>query len=143
MIDIKVLEECVRRADAVGFSTRQLVWSEAARIYTARVGRVSPSTVRRLSGIHLMTPLGARGGNHGGRRGRRATNGGSSELKVPTGYRRLAERAAAGSRAAGVKLKCLECCNWEKGEVRKCEDKSCPLWQFRPYQGKAQVLLVN
>lgn len=30
-----------------------------------------------------------------------------------------------------IKAKCLECCNFQKGEVIRCHIDSCPLWCFR------------
>lgn len=50
------------------------------------------------------------------------------------------------SRSKAIKAKCAECvgCTAEKTEpgfrsvIRECASKTCPLWQFRPYQEKAQ-----
>jgi hypothetical protein len=30
-----------------------------------------------------------------------------------------------------VKRKCLDCSNWQPGEVRECPAALCPLWNFR------------
>ena len=48
----------------------------------------------------------------------------------------LAERAAKGSMAAAVKLKCIECVGYEdvSKRVGQCGVKTCSLWAFRPYQ---------
>lgn len=35
-----------------------------------------------------------------------------------------------------VKLKCLDCCCFDKTEVTKCTTITCPLWEVRPYQKK-------
>lgn len=43
-------------------------------------------------------------------------------------YRKTAEKAASGSLAAIIKLKCLECCAWYSAEVRRCEIRGCALW---------------
>lgn len=52
-------------------------------------------------------------------------------------YENLAKRVFSGrSRGAAVKLKCLECCNWQRNEVRDCTIGGCALWQYRPYQEK-------
>ena len=40
---------------------------------------------------------------------------------------KVADRAATSYRAA-VKLKCLECCAWQRTEARTCEIRWCPLW---------------
>ena len=44
--------------------------------------------------------------------------------------RKLAQRAAASPRAA-IELKCLDCCAWERPEVRRCRIVGCALWPFR------------
>ena len=40
---------------------------------------------------------------------------------------KLAGQAATSYRAA-VELKCLDCCAWQRTEVRRCEIRGCPLW---------------
>jgi len=35
-----------------------------------------------------------------------------------------------------IKLKCLDCCCWDKEEVRQCTMKQCALWEVRPYKPK-------
>jgi hypothetical protein len=49
-------------------------------------------------------------------------------------------RAKGGSLKAAIKLKCLECCNGERTEIKDCQCGSginpCPLYPFRPFQGK-------
>lgn len=40
----------------------------------------------------------------------------------------------SASRSDHVKLKCLDCCCWEREEVRKCTTQQCPLWKIRPYK---------
>ncbi len=56
--------------------------------------------------------------------------------EMPKRYHPLIERAEKGSKTACVKLKCLECANWQTSEVRKCVISSCPLFPIRPFQGK-------
>jgi len=59
--------------------------------------------------------------------------------EVPTYYRNLVEQVADGSKAAAVKLNCLQCVGFERAEVTKCTSVQCPMWAFRPYQGKADA----
>lgn len=33
-----------------------------------------------------------------------------------------------------IKAKCLDCCAYQKEEVRQCTCEHCPLWDERPYQ---------
>lgn len=35
------------------------------------------------------------------------------------------------TRKEAIVEKCLDCCCGQKAEVRKCDIKKCPLWQFR------------
>ena len=49
-------------------------------------------------------------------------------------YLKLVDDCASGKRAQAVKLKCLDCSNWQSREVGSCVVKSCPLYAFRPYQ---------
>ncbi len=43
-------------------------------------------------------------------------------------YAKPAKNAAAGSLPAMVKLKCLECCCWNREEVKRCELVGCALY---------------
>ena len=48
------------------------------------------------------------------------------------------ERAYVGkSRSAAIKAKCLDCCCYQRNEVKLCTTVACPLWNYRPFQGKA------
>jgi hypothetical protein len=48
-------------------------------------------------------------------------------------YQGIAEEAAT-SRAAAVKLFCLECVGYVRPDVTNCTATRCPLYQHRPYQ---------
>jgi len=55
--------------------------------------------------------------------------------KIPKVYQQNYKTAISGkSRAAAVKAKCLDCCNWQRVEVADCLVEICPLWLFRPYR---------
>jgi len=45
-----------------------------------------------------------------------------SEVKVPV--------------AKAIKLKCLDCCCWDRNEITNCTVRQCGLWKLRPYQEK-------
>jgi len=48
---------------------------------------------------------------------------------------RVATSAQSGrSRAAALKLMCLECVGGTRAHISDCTDKGCPLWLYRPYQ---------
>jgi hypothetical protein len=52
---------------------------------------------------------------------------------VPLYYQGIAT-AAKRSRAAAVKLFCLECVGYTRRDVTDCTAYHCPLYRFRPYQ---------
>lgn len=51
-------------------------------------------------------------------------------------YLPVVNRVEAGSMKAAIKLKCLDCCAYDKEEIKHCACSSCPLFLFRPFQGK-------
>jgi hypothetical protein len=53
--------------------------------------------------------------------------------ETPTLYRGVAADAVR-SRAAAVKLFCLECVGYVRKDVRNCTATKCPLYRWRPYQ---------
>lgn len=68
------------------------------------------------------------------------TNLKSQFSNVPDLYRGLAFSSLTGkaSRTQAIKAKCLECCCWQREEVRVCSIKTCPLNPIRPFQ-KSEV----
>lgn len=52
---------------------------------------------------------------------------------VPELYRGIAAQARR-SRAAAVKLFCLECVGFARADVANCTARRCPLFAWRPYQ---------
>jgi hypothetical protein len=42
--------------------------------------------------------------------------------------------AASGRKPGCIGLCCLDCCCWQREEVRHCTCVACPLWPVRPYQ---------
>ncbi len=42
--------------------------------------------------------------------------------------------AGKGSPRAVIKQNCLECCDWQREEVRHCVVLGCCLWAYRPFQ---------
>lgn len=51
-------------------------------------------------------------------------------------YLALAKSVKKGSLKAAVKLKCIECSNFQKDEIKNCQVFTCPLWPVRPYKTK-------
>lgn len=59
----------------------------------------------------------------------------SLKVKVPERYVSLTDKIAEGSLKAALKLKCLECCNYQREEIRECRCKGrCAVWHLRPFQ---------
>lgn len=59
-------------------------------------------------------------------------------------YENLAKRVFSGrSRGAAIKLACLQCCCWQRNEVRDCTIGGCALHQYRPYQEKGEKVGKN
>ena len=58
------------------------------------------------------------------------------EHSVPEKHKIATRRALFGqmSRATAVKVKCLQCCNYDREEVRHCAVLTCALHDVRPYQ---------
>ena len=53
-------------------------------------------------------------------------------------YLPLLDKIANGSKAAAIKLNCLQCCGFEKKEVKFCTCTDCPMFTFRPYRSKSK-----
>lgn len=54
---------------------------------------------------------------------------------------KLVDGIAAGSIKAAVKLNCLQCMNFDKAEVRSCDNNTCAFWAIRPY--KKELIQLN
>lgn len=48
---------------------------------------------------------------------------------------KLINRMCKGSRSAGIRLMCIDCCG-SAAEARKCDLTKCPLYYFSPYTQK-------
>lgn len=35
------------------------------------------------------------------------------------------------NRSRAIRLKCLDCCNYQSNEVKLCTSIECPLWRYR------------
>ena len=49
-------------------------------------------------------------------------------------FNAIIEKIEAGSRAAAVKMKCIECMGFQRSEVKRCTCLHSPLYLFRPYK---------
>ena len=60
------------------------------------------------------------------------------ENAVPEKHKVATQRVLLGqvARATAVKIKCLQCCNYDRDEVRNCTVITCALHPVRPYAGR-------
>ena len=53
---------------------------------------------------------------------------------MPSKYRKTYQKATEGnSRKFAIHSMCLECQQWQREEVRQCNDTLCPLHPYKPY----------
>jgi hypothetical protein len=56
-------------------------------------------------------------------------------LQIPAIHQAVYKNAVfSKGRKDAIKAQCLECCCWQKEEVRLCTDLGCPLYPYRPYK---------
>jgi hypothetical protein len=55
---------------------------------------------------------------------------------IPRQYHNLIDSVEQGCLKSVVFLKCLECMNYDKLEIKECICIDCPNWSFRPFQTK-------
>ena len=60
------------------------------------------------------------------------------DRSVPEKHKIATERALYGQlpRSGAIKIKCLQCTNYDREEIRNCSVLSCALHAVRPYRGK-------
>jgi hypothetical protein len=58
---------------------------------------------------------------------------------VPEKHRLATQRALLGQipRSTAIRVKCLQCCNYQREEIKVCTVITCALHPVRPYQGKS------
>jgi len=59
--------------------------------------------------------------------------------RTPARFQPLVLKVIQGSRTAALKLKCLDCANYQPIEIKLCPCTDCSLWNFRSYQ-KSKVV---
>lgn len=133
------------------YTTRNELWQDVAAVYGASPAWVY-LRVEEL-GIPVKTPK--------GRKGRQKGEKVATGVKIPRSVKfeknqeivksfglleqtikqeqkgrflPIFQRVKAGSMKAAVKLKCLDCSNFQPIEIKNCPCTDCPLYAFRPYQ---------
>jgi hypothetical protein len=55
--------------------------------------------------------------------------------EIPKRYRGIYKKAVeTNNKAAAIEAFCLECVQWQKGEVADCSCLVCPLYGLRPFK---------
>lgn len=128
-------------------------WSQRLKDSLGRPASLSPPVLyQRIKqfGIDLQTPMGKRGrsnihesANPADRKSRCEKFANSPAVQeahvklteyMPNSYSNLVNRVKRGSAVAAIKLKCLDCANFQPKEIKYCPITDCPLWAFRPYR---------
>ena len=58
------------------------------------------------------------------------------EHSVPEKHKIATRRALLGqiSRSTAIRVKCLQCCGYQREEIKECTVITCALYAVRPYQ---------
>jgi hypothetical protein len=59
-----------------------------------------------------------------------------ASLYLPSAKNAFLKAFSGKGKAAAIKAKCIECCNFERHQVTACGVRGCPLWLYRPFRGK-------
>lgn len=56
--------------------------------------------------------------------------------EAPASQKSILSKALAGSSSprSAIKARCLQCCNYDRSEVRECRSITCALHRYRPFQ---------
>lgn len=152
-IDRKCMTEIIERLEKENtYDTQTALFSAVSSEYhSARNLKVSPALVYlrvKEWGLTLKTQKGKKGGTIPVGQRERGLKLKSTKAQQSINYYRkvlsadkegkkymhLVDKMAKGSLKASLKLKCLDCGNFQTQEVKFCECYSCPLHAIRPYQ---------
>ena len=158
-VDKSELVKIIEQVEANNtFSNRYELWQAIANTDWAKNHKPKPVTasiamLRAIAyDIPLKTTKGKRGGDgsqlrNGKRRSRADKFNANPEIvnslsiignavprELKERFTPVVEAVKNGSMKAAVKLKCLDCSNYQPKEIKLCPVNSCPLWAFRPFQ---------
>lgn len=163
VIDQREMQAVVSKCESESsFKNRTELWNAIAATEWARTMQPRPLTAQVAMikadelGIEIKTPKGLRGRA----KGSAPINTGGRKKKVFSAEQRDAlisgipldqrekliktiDRACNGSMKAAVKLKCLDCTNWQKQEVADCTIVDCSLHSFRPYKRPSVIASLD
>ena len=167
LVDPNLLKKSVQEAEKDGpLPNLSKLWEKTVEIYNSqRLTEIFPAITISVAllrieawksdntlGFDIKTQKGRRGRPTGSTNTVKDTSAtvednseddGEMELSVklmvqdtPDKFKKLAAKAQK-SRTAAMRLKCLDCCGWQRQEVANCACRNCPLWSWRPYQNRA------
>lgn len=63
------------------------------------------------------------------------------DSSVPEKHKIATQRALLGqiTRSTAIRVKCLQCCGYQREEIKLCTVVVCALYPVRPYQDKVEV----
>lgn len=158
IIEKDKLENIIKKLESENtYTTRSQLFMEVADKYSNLYGvSFSHSCAAQRAkqyGIEIKTQMGERGahlkgGNADALKKWRET--GEVQIKTAKGnadsliklysteengkYLKLAKKVKRGSLKSAICLKCLECSNYKKEEIKNCPITTCALFPIRPYQ---------
>jgi hypothetical protein len=61
------------------------------------------------------------------------------DQSVPEKHKLATQRALLGqiTRSTAIRVKCLQCCGYQRDEIKTCAVLTCALFPVRPYQDKS------
>lgn len=140
------------------FANRTLLWQavEASEWAKSRLPRPLTAQVAMMKadefGLEIKTTKGKRGRSKGegpiagGGRKKKFFDVSQIVETIPPdmreGLSKTIQKAQSGSLKARIKLKCLECSVWQKGEVANCQVTDCALFDVRPYKRVGMIELT-
>lgn len=152
----EVITKCEQQMPNGVFRTRQELWLAVCETEWAKGQSrpLQPATAMLKAkelGVSIATPIGKRGREKGSARpmgagGKKRAGMSDKAFKalvseMPKEVRNaeyikkiLAKVKERRTTSLLVKLKCLECTNWQRSEVSSCEIEGCALWSIRPYK---------
>lgn len=155
-VDKIELENCISSLESSRtFNNRGELWKAVQETEFAKNCHPRPLTsqvamlLSEKFHIQLKTPKGKKGRSIGSgmplniHKKRRSRELSEEQIKnliniIPKDKRESCEglinKVAKGSVKALIQLKCLDCSNWQREEVRGCRVTNCPLHVVRPYK---------
>lgn len=144
------LEEQIKQAEAANTFVNQSrlfeflcssPWAATIKDSLGKPFQVKPVNIYQKViqyNIPMKTPKGKKGGvktvGAGVVRGKKDRSANRLPLlqSTPEEFKPLAAKVSGGSMKAAIRLKCLECCCWQRKEANECQIKTCALWSFLP-----------